>query len=158
MQAAVGSTTTRDGANLHASRVESGVGFWGRKQLMSRERRSYPRYPVDFSVTATVAAGTPDALACSVVASNISRTSIQFTCSTELLAALLRQPVLPHTCELAFRLPWHAHEFRLTAQVVTHRRLSQQQYVLVLLFRHEDAAQEELLDQLLGQQQRVGLD
>lgn len=124
---------------------------------MSRERRSYPRYPVDFAVSVLVPTD-PAAAAHAAEASNLSRTSVQFSCQAELVAALLRQQALPYTCELRFRLPWHAHEFSLKAQVVTHRRLSQQQYVLVLLFRHEDEAQELLLDQLLGRQQAVGLD
>lgn len=123
---------------------------------MSRERRSYPRYPVDFAVSVLVPAD-PSAAAHTAEASNLSRTSIQFSCQAELVTALLRQQSLPYTCELRFRLPWHKHEFRLNAQVVTHRRLSQQQYVLVLLFRHDDEQQELLLDRLLASQQSVGL-
>jgi hypothetical protein len=123
---------------------------------MSRERRSYPRYPVDFVVSVVVPAD-PTVTVHVAGAANISCTSIQFNCQAELVAALLRQQTLPYTCELQFHLPWHVHEFRLKALVVTHRRLSQQQYVLVLLFRHEDEAQELLLDRLLASQQTVGL-
>jgi hypothetical protein len=122
---------------------------------MSRERRSYPRYPVELSVLVEVPSER-----CTfrdATASNLSRTSIQFSCHADLVAALLQQQVLPYTCELRFRLPWHKHEFKLKAQVVTHRRLSQQEYVLVLLFRHEDENQELLLDRLLASQQSVGL-
>lgn len=90
-------------------------------------------------------------------ASNLSRTSMQINCQAELVDALLRQQSPPCTCSLRFRLPRHAPEFHMKAQVVSHRRLSRQQYVLVLLFRHEDEVQELLLDQLLAQQQSMGL-
>ena len=90
-------------------------------------------------------------------ASNLSRTSMQINCQAEPVDALLRQQSPPCTCSLRFRLPRHAPEFHMKAQVVSHRRLSRQQYVLVLLFRHEDEVQELLLDQLLAQQQSVGL-
>lgn len=123
---------------------------------MSRERRSYPRYPLEFAVSVVNPADSA-AVVHAAEASNLSRTSIQFSCQAELVAALLQQQTLPYTCELRFRLPWHKHEFKLKAQVVTHRRLSQQQYVLVLLFRHEDENQELLLDRLLASQQSVGL-
>lgn len=125
---------------------------------MSRERRAYPRYPVDFPVQVTVPGEAGLSSEFPALAANLSRTSIQFSCHADLVAALLRQQTLPYTCELRFRLPWHKHQFKLQAQVITHRRLSQQQYVLVLLLVHHNESQEELLDQLLGSQQGVGLD
>jgi len=128
----------------------------GVTENMSYERRSNPRYRVDFTVSVQVTAD-PCAAVHAAEAANLSRTSIQCSCQPELIAALLLQQTLPYTCELQFRLPWHAHEFRLQAQVVTQRRLSQQQYVLVLLFCHEDEAQELLLDRLLASQQPAGL-
>jgi hypothetical protein len=90
--------------------------------------------------------------------SNLSRTSIQIECDADLVAALLRQQKLPYICTLAFRLPWHEHDFSITAHVVTQRRLSRQQYVLVLLLRHQDADQETLLNDLLANLQPIGLD
>jgi hypothetical protein len=119
---------------------------------MSRERRSCPRYAVDIPVTVLVENG-PAAEPFAANALTLSRSSIEVRCSDEPLAALLRQQALPHTCTLRFELSWHRHEFNLPAQLVTHRRLSQHQYVLVLLFRHDDKAEELLLDQLLDQLQ-----
>jgi len=119
---------------------------------MSRERRSCPRYAVDIPVTVLAEDG-PAAGSFAAKALILSRSSIEVRCGDELLAALLRQQVLPHTCTLRFELSWHRYEFNLPAQLVTHRRLSQHQYVLVLLLRHEDKAEELLLDQLLEQLQ-----
>ena len=126
---------------------------------MASERRSYPRYPVQCPVEVTL----PEDAAGSVYnssASNLSRTSIQIECGADLIAALLRQQKLPYMCHLKFTLPWHKkHKFNIDASVVTHRRLSQQHYVLVLLLRHSDEEQETLLDkQLAVQQKTIGLD
>lgn len=119
---------------------------------MSRERRSYPRFTVGFPVKVSL----PDAEdlhGFPAEASNLSRTSIQINCDAELLAALLKQAQLPYSCDLDFDLPWHDHHFKITAQVVTHRRVSQFQYVLVLLLKHDDETQEELLEKLLNREQ-----
>ena len=126
---------------------------------MATERRSYPRYPVHFPVTVTL----PDDPANTVyqtTANSLSRTSIQIECSAALIAALLRQHKLPYMTYLEFVLPWkQKHTFNIDASVVTHRRLSQNEYVLVLLFRHFDQKQEELLDKLLNAQQKpIGLE
>ncbi len=125
---------------------------------MASERRSYPRYPMHFPLQATLpddATGAVYPVACN----NLSRTSIQIECGADLVAALLRQTKLPYICQLKFVLPWFKHSFRIDASVVTHRRLSQTQYVLVLLLRHHDAAEESLLDtQLAKQQKPIGLE
>ncbi|MEY4640137.1 MAG: hypothetical protein RLZZ227_131 [Pseudomonadota bacterium] len=125
---------------------------------MSAERRSFPRYPVKSPVLVTL----PDAATGTVYhceCNTLSRTSIQIECSAELIAALLRQTKLPYYCSLQFTLPWYKHIFRVDASVVTHRRLSRQQYVLVLLLRHADLQQETLLDNQLNRQQKaLGLD
>jgi hypothetical protein len=113
---------------------------------MSRERRSWPRYPVEFPVQVWVPAHTRNAEAHVGTASNISRNSIQFSCDAELVTALLQQRTLPYTCELAFTLPKQQREFKLVAQVVTHRRVSRHLYVLVLVLLHEDKQQEQELD------------
>lgn len=123
---------------------------------MTRERRSYPRYAVELETQVAVpVAGEVQHF--TAQATTLSRTSIQISCRSELLQALLQQAELPHVCDLCFRMAGHKHVFRLAAQVVTHRRLSQQDYVLVLLFRHTDEAQELLLDRLLGSQHDIGL-
>jgi hypothetical protein len=125
---------------------------------MSAERRSFPRYPVKCPVLVTLPDDDTGTVHDAEV-NTLSRTSIQIECSAELIAALLRQTKLPYCCSLQFTLPWYKHKFRLEASVVTHRRLSQQQYVLVLLLRHADLQQESLLEnQLTRQQQPIGLD
>ena len=123
---------------------------------MSRERRSYPRYPVELETQVTVPVD-GELRHFTAQATTLSRTSIEISCRADLLQALLRQPELPHVCELSFQVAGHKHVFRLAAQVVTHRRLSQQDYVLVLLFRHTDEAQEMLLERLLASQHDIGL-
>ncbi|MGV3590892.1 MAG: hypothetical protein ACO1PZ_04330 [Gammaproteobacteria bacterium] len=124
---------------------------------MAAERRSYPRYPVQCLVTVTLP-DDPNAVF-QVKSNSLSRTSIQIECNQDLVAALLRQQKLPYMCHLKFALPSHKHSFALHASVVTHRRLSQQDYVLVLLLRHDNEAQESLLDRQLGAQSTtVGLD
>lgn len=127
---------------------------------MSKERRSYPRYLIDFQVKVTLPADASGDKPQSFVAeaSNLSRTSVQFSCTGELVTALLRQQQLPYICDLEFSLPVKDKKFNVPAQLVTHRRVSQLQYVLVLLLRHTDEAQEAVLDKLLHQQQNVGLD
>lgn len=124
---------------------------------MAIERRSYPRYPVKCLVTVTLP---DDANAVYKVQSNsLSRTSIQIECKQDLITALLRQQGLPYICHLQFALPGHEHIHDLDASVVTHRRLSQQDYVLVLLLRHQDDAQELLLEkELAAQNKTIGLD
>lgn len=128
---------------------------------MSKERRSYPRYTMEFSVKVVLpdnTAGKPGATF-EAEATNLSRTSVQFNCKAGLVSALLQQQQLPYTCVLEFSLPMHKKVFTLPAQVVTHRRISQFDYVLVLLLKHEDMEQEELLDNMLHQQQQqIGLD
>ena len=124
---------------------------------MSSERRSYPRYPVECAVDVILAEPcTKPGYAAS--SANLSRTSMQIVCDADLVADLLRQQKLPYTCQLNFVLPWHEHTFNIPAHVVTQRRLSKQQYVLVLLLRHADVTQEDLLNDLLARMQPIGLD
>lgn len=122
---------------------------------MAVERRSFPRYPVTCAVEITL----PDAREAGTFAGtciNLSRTSIQLECSAELVVALLRQQRLPYSCQLAFALAGEKKPFAINATVVTQRRLSQHQYVLVLLLRHGDDDQEERLDAALARQHPIG--
>lgn len=124
---------------------------------MSRERRAYPRYPVDFPLQVTVA-GIDAAEAVTsypAQATTLSRTSLEFSCNADLVAALLRQRQPPYACRVAFSL---GREFTLKALVITHRRQSQHRYVLVLLFVHEDADQEQALERALAGSRSAGLD
>ena len=127
---------------------------------MARERRSYPRYPVSCPVEVTLpeADSSEDRSAVhQAICNNLSRSSIQIECRAEMVAALLRQQKLPYACTLRFTLPWCDHPFHIDAQVVTHRRMSQFQYVLVLLLRHADPAGEEQLEQQLAARNLPGL-
>lgn len=125
---------------------------------MAGERRSFPRYPVQCPVEVTLPESMPGATF-AASSGTLSRTSIQIECTAELVTALLKQQKLPYSCRLEFKLPGHKHTFRIDASVVTHRRLSQQSYVLVLLLRHADADQENLLDNQLHRQLKpIGLD
>ena len=126
---------------------------------MAGERRSFPRYPVQFPVTVTLPEDDTNTVY-HASANSLSRTSIQIECDANLIAALLRQTKLPYMSHLEFVLPWQKkHTFNIDASVVTHRRLSQQDYVLVLLFRHFDQNQEAQLEKLLATQQKpIGLE
>jgi|GEM_PF-1964779 hypothetical protein len=125
---------------------------------MSRERRRFPRYPVDFPVQVRVPAHSSDAGVFRAQASNLSRISMELGCDAELVSALQRQQQLPYACNLEFLLPSHSHAFMLGAQVITQRRVSRSHYVLVLLLKHQDAQQAALLASLLGAQMGAGLD
>lgn len=124
---------------------------------MSRERRAYPRYPVEFPLQVTVVGDdAADAVTTYPArAETLSRTSVEISCNADLVAALLRQRQLPYACGVAFSLD---QDFAFRAQVITHRRRSQHRYVLVLLFVHEDALLEQALERSLQGNQSVGLD
>lgn len=115
---------------------------------MATQRRSFPRYPISCEVEVRLPDGEGDELF-AARCNNLSRTSIQIECGPELVVALLQQQKLPYACQLGFALPADARRFSIPATVVTHRRLSQLQYVLVLILRHADLAQEERLDRAL---------
>jgi len=117
---------------------------------MATERRSFPRYPVSCEVEVRLPEG--EGVGEELFAArcnNLSRTSIQIECGPDLVVALLQQQKLPYACQLGFAMPADTRRFSIPATVVTHRRLSQHQYVLVLILRHVDLAQEERLDRAL---------
>lgn len=126
---------------------------------MANERRSFPRYPVQFPVAVTLPEDATNTVY-RATANSLSCTSVQIECEASLITALLRQTKLPYMSHLEFVLPSQSrHTFNIDASVVTHRRLSQQEYVLVLLFRHFDPKQEGLLEKLLAAQQKpIGLE
>jgi hypothetical protein len=117
---------------------------------MSIERRTHPRHPVRVNVL--VSMPDPDGSTAEFTAesSNLSLTGIQLACDGSVIAALLKQPKLPFTCTVAFTLPEHEHRFVLASQYVTYRRKSLHEFVLVVVFTHEDAEQKELLNALLS--------
>ena len=98
-----------------------------------KERRAFPRYPITFPVTVGLTTRDGD-LQFQTECVNISRSSIEVSCDHRLVEALLNQDEYPHTAVLGFSMPGDRAQFRIQSQVVTHRRLSQNQYYLVLVF------------------------
>lgn len=111
---------------------------------MSVERRASPRYPVNFTVQVRPVGIEQDF---SIAATMLSRTSMQATCEADLVTALVKQAQAPYVCALTFIT--EPHMPAIQAQVLTHRRVSQQHYVLVFLFKSVTAQQDEALQGLL---------
>ncbi len=65
---------------------------------------------------------------------NIFLRGIELACGDGLIQAILAQKAYPHICKISFKLPGNTKYFEVKTQVVTHRRLSQQNYQLILLF------------------------
>jgi hypothetical protein len=117
---------------------------------MSSERRAYSRHSISLNVLVTLPDAEDPNSFFPTESSNLSLAGIQLSCNADLITALLAQPKLPFTCKVEFTLPGHEHRFVLKSQYGTHRRLSQHQYVLVVMFIHEDEQQKVLLDTLLA--------
>jgi len=98
-----------------------------------KERRAYPRYSISFPVKFGLNDTEQDRKYDSECV-NISRSSIQISCDSQLVEALLASDEYPHTATLDFTIPEHKSAFRVAGQVVSHRRLSQNHYYLVLVF------------------------
>ncbi len=120
---------------------------------MAIERRLYPRFPLTCEVRVTLPEAGGEFIA---EATHLSRSSIQLNCTPALFTALLKQQRLPYSCGLEFKLPWHKRLFRSEAYMVTHRRLSQMQYVLVLRLPDEDGDQAVWMESLLQQHASPG--
>jgi len=56
------------------------------------------------------------------------------SCDHTLISALLEQTHYPRTCTITFAMPGNETTFEIDCQVVTHRRLSQNHFYLVMLF------------------------
>ena len=117
---------------------------------MQVERRSSPRHPLKFTVKVQLNA-LEQPLEFEAESLNISSSNIEISCNNLLIDALLAQESYPHTCELSFKLPDNSHEFTITAQVLTHRRLSQKQFYLVLNLDNEAKESIELLTEYLSE-------
>ena len=100
---------------------------------MSIERRACPRYALSCPLKVRLPAEEFTATTLT-----LSRNSIQLTCKEALVKSLLRQSRLPYTCELELKFPLDSSPRVLQAHLLTQRRLSQQDYVMVLLLRHQD--------------------
>lgn len=116
---------------------------------MTVERRLFPRYPLVFPVAIRIDSHN-EPLEYNADSVNISRSSIQISCENGLIDHLLAQDKYPHTCHLSFNIPDQDHFFELEAQVVSHRRLSQSRYYLVLIFPDMPGNDSELLKEYLG--------
>ena len=118
------------------------------------ERRISPRYLVSCAVQVAVTQdGNTSVYPATSI--NLSRSSMQLACKPDLISAILRQPVLPHTCQLEFALPGYAQQFRINAQVLTYRRVAQDALVLVVQFINMEAEQEALLVSALDTQEKI---
>lgn len=81
---------------------------------------------------------------------------IELACNDDLIQAILAQNTYPHECKIKFKIPGHPKLFEVSSQVVTHRRLSQQNYQLVLLFTNmSKTTHEKLLNELAAFQVMV---
>ena len=113
-----------------------------------RERRAFPRYPITFPVKFGLN-GAEDNLKYESECVDISRSSIQISCDSELVEALLASDEYSHTATLDFMIPEDKSTFRVAGHVVTHRRLSQNNYYLVLMFLDfREGSDEQLVEDL----------
>lgn len=80
---------------------------------------------------------------------NLSLRGIELACDDGLIQAILAQKTYPHMCKISFNLPGYNKALEIKSQVVTHRRLSQHNYQLILLFnKMSKRLQEKLLNEL----------
>ena len=113
-----------------------------------KERRAFPRYPITFPVTVSFT-GPEGLLRFETECVNVSRSSIEVSCDSDLIEALLAQEEYPHTAQLDFSMPGDREMFQVGGQVVTHRRLAQSHYYLVLVFvEFHKGSDEQLADDL----------
>ena len=111
-----------------------------------KERRAFPRYPITFPVYIGLSTRDGD-LQFNTECVNISRSSIEVSCDSKLVEALLNQDEYPHTARLKFSMPGDRSKFGVQSQVVTHRRLAQNHYYLVMVFNEfSEGSDEQLSD------------
>ncbi|MAM71050.1 MAG: hypothetical protein CMP91_07920 [Gammaproteobacteria bacterium] len=116
--------------------------------LRRLERRILPRCELDTQVEVSLESR-GEIREYSVKSINISMRAIELSCGDALIQAILAQSTYPHECEVSFSIPGQSKEYNFTTHVVTHRRLSQNEYQLVLRFcEMKKSVQEKLLDGL----------
>lgn len=113
-----------------------------------RERRTFPRHPVTFPVSIALNSK-GQSLLFKTEAVDISRSSIQISCDSQPIEALLAQEEYPHEARLDFRIPGSDNWYSIHSQVVTHRRLAQNHYYLVLIYNEFNAGSEAELEEEL---------
>lgn len=112
------------------------------------ERRVLPRCPLTTTVEVEINSQGENRLF-KTESLNISLRGIELACDDALIEAILAQNVYPHACKITFKMPGQSKAFELKTQVVTHRRLSQHNYQLVLVFNEiSKRVHEKLLDEL----------
>tara|TARA_R110000824_G_scaffold7892_4_gene35875 strand:+ start:107941 stop:108375 length:435 start_codon:yes stop_codon:yes gene_type:complete len=112
------------------------------------ERRVLPRCPLATTVELEINSQGENRLF-KTESINISLRGIELACDDALIQAILAQNVYPHACKIKFNMPGHSKMFELKTQVVTHRRLSQHNYQLILVFNDiSKRTHEKLLDEL----------
>jgi hypothetical protein len=116
---------------------------------MSSERRTHPRHPFRVNVLVSMPDSDDSTSQFSVESIDLSVAGIQLACNGDLIAALLRQTKLPFSCTVAFNIPEHEHRFVIGSSYLSYRRKSQREFVMVVIFMHEDTEQKALLETLL---------
>lgn len=112
------------------------------------ERRVLPRCPLSTNVDVEINSRGEN-LHFTTASINISLRGIELACDDNLIQAILAQDIYPHACKIKFRIPGHDKDFEIKTQVVTHRRLSQHNYQLVLVFNSiSKSVHEKLLNEL----------
>jgi hypothetical protein len=112
-----------------------------------KERRAFPRYPITFPVKVGID-GPEKKHTFNAQCVEISRSSIQISCDSAMVEALLAQDNYPHMADLDFSIP-NGSIFSVFSQVVTHRRLAQNQYYLVMVFNEFHKGSDEQLAEYL---------
>ena len=108
-----------------------------------KERRAFPRYPITFPVKVGID-GTQRKHQFDSECVDISRSSVQISCDSTMIEALLAQENYPHMVNLDFSIPGGS-VFNIFSQVVTHRRLAKNHYYLVLVFNDFNEGSDEKL-------------
>ena len=108
-----------------------------------KERRAFPRFPITFPIKVGLT-GPNGKLQFNAECVELSRSSIQISCDSHLIEALLAQEEYPHMAKLDFKMPDRSR-FSVASQVVTHRRLAQNHYYLVLVYTEFHEGSDELL-------------
>lgn len=112
------------------------------------ERRVLPRCPLDSEVDVLINSQ-GDELLFKTKSINVSLRGIELACDDSLIQAILAQKTYPHLCKISFKLPGLSRAFEIKTQVATHRRLSQHNYQLILLFNNmSKRMHEKLLNEL----------
>lgn len=113
-------------------------------KAMLNERRSFPRYVIEFPVFVSVEEANKSDIF-STVSVNVSQSGIELACDAELVDALQSMEEFPASCTLEFQLPDTEQTLNIDCQVKSQRRLSQHKFYLVVLFIDFNEGSEELL-------------